>query len=174
MRHLRRQGRYFRVASPSWTNPLDASHSQRHGGRWNAPGSFPVLYLNGSEATARANVRRKFAGRPYGGVNLDPTAAPDLIDVDVPATELVDVVTDQGIAEVGLPRTYPVDGDGTPVPHEATRPIGRRAWDAGESGIAARSAAPGADRSDEELALFDRGLDLAPARRRTFSQWWGR
>lgn len=172
MRRVRRKGRYYRVAEPGWQDPLDTSFSLRQGGRWNAPQSFPVLYLNGTEDVARANLRRLFAGRPYGPANLDPATAPHLIDVDLPEDEFVGVVSAAGIAAVGLPESYPDDGSGVPVSHSATRPIGRRAWDAGESGIAARSAAPGTRRSDEELALFDRGLDLAPARRRTFSEWW--
>lgn len=172
MRRVHREGRFFRVADPSWKNPLDTSFSEQEGGRWNPPGGAPTLYLNDSEATARANVTRLFVGRPYGPLNLDPNAAPDLIDVEVPGGEVVDVVTTEGIAELGLPDSYPVDELGKTVPHETTQPIGQRAWDAGELGIAARSAAPGAERRDEELAIFDRGLRLKQTRRRRFSDWW--
>ena len=54
MRTIARGGAYVRVADPSWRNPLDGGYSQRVGGRWNARGAFPVVYLCRSVSVARA------------------------------------------------------------------------------------------------------------------------
>lgn len=153
MRHVRRGGAYLRVADPEWDTPLDGRYAAEHGGRWNPPHSFPVVYLNRELPTARANVLRRYVGLPYGPELLDPDEAPVLIQTTVDTTDYVDIVTDAGCVEAGLPATYPRDSDGTRVGHERCQPIGRRAWDVGEPGNACRSAAPGAD-AGEELAWF--------------------
>lgn len=141
-----------RVADPNWSDPLNVSYSTRSGGRWNAPGQFRVLYLNASMEVARANVQRLFVGLPYGPEDLEPANAPLLLGVDVLAADYVDAVSDQGLSELGLPASYPVDSRGSAVPHSDCQPIGRAAYDDAEPGIACRSAAPGA--REEELAWF--------------------
>ena len=173
MLRVRRGGAYFRIADPAWVDPLDAAYSVARGGRWNPPGSFPVLYLNRDLQTSRANLARKFVGRPYGPEMLDPAQAPLLIQSAVRDTDFVDAVTDEGCTDLGLPVTYPVDEDGNEVGWDRCQPIGRHAWDAGEAGIACRSAAT-RDRAAEELALFRRAGDraLLVVRRRTFDEWF--
>jgi len=167
-----RGGVYVRVADPDWVHPLSGEHAKARGGRWNAPGAFPVVYLNGDERVARANVLQRFAGLPYGPEDLEPSAAPVLVSTAVPEDEFVDVVSDAGCIAVGLPPTYPIDEDGAPVPHEACRPVGAGAWDAGLPGIACRSAAPAAPPGGEELARFDRGEPLEQLEVRRFSDWF--
>ena len=78
MRHLRRGGAYVRVADPSWNSPLDARYSRRLGGRWNAPGSFDVVYLNRSVDVARAQVRHKLEPRGIRPEDLSPERGPAL------------------------------------------------------------------------------------------------
>src|SRR5437016_421177 len=155
MRRVQRGGAYFRIADPNWADPLDASYSAAPGGRWNPPGSFPVLYLNRDVHTSRANLRRKFAGLPYGPELLRLEQAPILLETTVAEAEYVDVISDAGCSEVGLPTTYPVDADGHEIDRVRCQQIGLRAWQASERGIACRSAATH-DRSGEELALFHR------------------
>jgi hypothetical protein len=173
MRRVRRGGSYFRIADPAWADPLDASHSVARGGRWNPSGTFLVLYLNRDLHTSRANLARKFAGRPYGAEMLDPARAPLLIQTVVDETDFVDAVTDNGCIELGLPVTYPFDERGNEVGWERCRPIGLDAWQAGEPGIACRSAAT-PDRTGEELALFRGAGDAALRvdRRFTFDEWF--
>lgn len=173
MQRVRRGGAYFRIADVEWADPLSAIHSVAHGGRWNAPGAFSVLYLNRDLQTSRANLVRKFVGRPYGPEMLDPVRAPVLIQTTVKDTDFVDAVTDEGCAALGLPVTYPLDEEGHEVGWDRCQPIGSRAWETGESGIACRSAAT-YDRAGEELALFVRAGDLAlPVDRRlTFEGWF--
>lgn len=168
---VRRGGAYLRVADPSWKDPLDGSYSVRQGGRWNAPGTFGVVYLNRTIEVARANVRRLFAGQPYGPEDLDPREAPVLVDTTVPKADFVDVLSDAGCRAAGLPATYPLE-DGEPIPHRRCQPIGQRAWDEGWPGIACRSAAAGCDRDDEELAWFEREESLVAATTRAFDDWF--
>ena len=167
-----RGGVYVRVADPDWDDPLSGEFAKARGGRWNAPGSFPVVYLNGDERVARANVLQRFAGLPYGPEDLEPSAAPVLVSALVPEDDFVDVVSEAGCVAVGLPATYPVAADGAPVPHEACQPVGQAAWDAGLPGIACRSAAPAAPPGGEELARFGRGEPLTPLEVRPFDDWF--
>ena len=171
MRRVRRGGDYYRVADPSWVDPLDGSYSARRGGRWNPPDSFPVVYLNATVEAARANVAHRFAGMPFGPEDLDPIEAPVLVSAAVPDMLYVDAVTAEGLEDLGLPGTYPLDEDGRTVEHERCRPIGLRAWDAGERGIACRSAAdPGL--RDEELAWFQREDGLVRRTTVEFDAWF--
>jgi RES domain len=168
-----RGGRYLRVADPDWADPFDAEPARRQGGRWNAPESFGVVYLNRDERTARLNVMRLFAGLPYGPEDLDPREAPDLVETHVPDTEFLDAVSRDGLVAAGLPESYPDDETGARVTHVVTQPIGQAAWDQGLAGVACRSAAPGASAEQEELAWFDRGGPrLTASARRPFDDWF--
>ena len=167
-----RGGVYVRVADPDWDDPLSGEFAKARGGRWNAPGSFPVVYLNGDERVARANVLQRFAGLPYGPEDLEPSAAPVLVSTVVPEDGFVDVVSDAGCVAAGLPATYPTGDDGGAVPYEVCRPVGRAAWDAGRPGVACRSAAPAAPPGGEELARFGRGEPLTPLVIRRFPDWF--
>jgi RES domain-containing protein len=173
MRRVRRGGAYFRMADPAWADPLDAMYSVARGGRWNPPGSFPVLYLNRDLHTSRANLARKFAGRPYGPEMLHPAQAPVLIQTTVDDAAFVDAVTDEGCIELGLSVTYPVDAKGNEVGWDRCQPIGSKAWEAGEAGVACRSAVT-PDRTGEELALFHRAENpvLRVDRRLSFDEWF--
>jgi hypothetical protein len=170
--HLVRVGRYLRVADPDWADPLDGSYAAVKGGRWNAEGSFPVVYLNRDVETARANVRRLLAGQPFGIDDIEDNRRPALVHTDVPEAEHVDVVTDAGCTSVGLPASYPDELDGRPVEHPRCRPIGQDAWDAGEPGIACRSAAPSPWPAGEELAWFQRAELLEVVEVMPFERWF--
>ena len=160
------EGTFLRVADPSWEDPFDGSFSMRRGQRWNAKGSFPVVYLNANEATAEANAVRILERLAAVGVeieDLEEAELPVIVECTVPPREVLDVVSDEGCLDVGLERTYPFGPDGQLVEHGRCQLIGQSAWDAGLDGIACRSAAlPGPD--GEELAWFDRpGKRLVPA-----------
>ncbi len=140
-RHVERGGRYLRVADPSWVRPLDGRYARERGGRWNAPGSFGVVYLFQAVDVARSFVLNRFEGHPYSAFDLRPEAGPDLVETDVPPERFVDVVTDDGCRAAGLPVTYPRDEAGEIVAHEPLpgrrpRGLGRR------PSPASRAAAP--------------------------------
>lgn len=167
-------GRYLRVANPDWEHPLDGSHARDAGGRWNRPGSYPVVYLNRSARTARLNCLHKYAELPYGPEDLDEAEAPVLVATDVPDGEHADCLTDGGLDGWGLPASYPRHPDGRPVGWEQCQPIGEVAHDAGLDGIACRSAANGAGPHDHELAYFERDdvPGLEEVERRPFADWF--
>lgn len=164
-------GMYLRVADAGWADPLDATHAQRAGGRWNAPDTHATLYLNAGERTARANVRAQFAGLPYGPEDLDPAEAPHLVHVAVPEGHACELRTTDGLAEVGLPSTYPDDDRGDRVPWGTCQPIGAQAHAHGLDGVACRSAAAG---GVEELAWFPREdrPSAAALERLEFPDWY--
>lgn len=166
-RHLERGGPYLRVADPDRRRPLDDRFAAERGGRWNAPGSFPVVYLCASRDGARANVLRRFAGQPYSLLDLRPVRRPTLVETAVPTHRAVDVVTDAGCRAAGLPETYPLEADGSEVGWERCHPVGRAARDQDERSIACRSAPLPAG---EELAWLGRGLRIAA--RRAFDEWF--
>jgi RES domain-containing protein len=155
VRHLRRGGRYLRVADPDWEEPLDGSCAGDRGGRWNPPGSFPVVYLCRSVAVARANVFRLLADLPYGPEDLDPEHGPVLVATEAPEERYVDAVTRRGLESLGLPPTYPRTESGRPVSRRRCQAIGLRAWEAGEPGMACRSTAATAPPRGEALAWFE-------------------
>jgi hypothetical protein len=168
------EGRYNRLALPDWDDPLDTSFSAAAGGRWNAPGTFPVLYLNAGERMARLQVLHRLRGQPYQPEDLDPSAQHDLVVVDVPEDDYLDCVGDDGLSAVGLPASYPRDAGGGSVGWDRCQPVGQAAWDDGSPGVACRSAVYRADRGDEELAFFDRAerQALAARDRRAFADWF--
>jgi hypothetical protein len=156
VRHVSRGGHYVRVADADWPDPLSAEHARRLGGRWHPPGSFGVVYLNSSADLARAQVRHRLEPRGIRPEDLDPEIGPTLAHTRVPDDACVDAVSNEGLVELGLSATYPVDERGAPISHDRCQPIGQSAWDGGERGIACRSAAHSAPPEAEELAFFDR------------------
>ena len=168
MRTIRRDGPYLRVADPDWDDPLDGRFAAERGGRWNPPESFPVVYLCRTLDVARANVYRKLADQPYGPEDLRPGAGPVLVRTRVPEDRYLNAVSDAGLRNLGLPKTYPIDGRRRPIPRSRCQPIGLRAWEAGLPGVAARSAAA---RAGEELAYFGR-RKLRRGAVRSFEEWF--
>ena len=169
MRSIRRGGPYLRVAEPGWADPLDGRFAAQRGGRWNPPESFPVVYLCRSLEVARANVYRKLAGQPYGPEDLQPESGPVLVRTTVPDDRYLNVITDAGCRDAGLPATYPLDSRRRIVPWRRCQPIGLRTWEAGVRGVAARSAATGG--GGEELAYFGRRR-LRRGAVRSFEEWF--
>jgi hypothetical protein len=155
------------VADPAWSDPLDGRFAAERGGRWNPPESFSVVYLCRSLEVARANVLHKLEGQPYGPEDLH--TGPVLVRTNVPEDRYLNAVTDAGLRDLGLPRTYPLDSRRRLVPWARCQPIGLQAWEAGLPGVAARPARA----NGEELAYFGR-RKLRRGAVRDFEDWfWG-
>ena len=165
---------WWRIADPAWGNPLDPRFAGRHGGRWNPPGSFAVLYLNRDLSTARANLHAFIAQWPYSPEDLRDDTGPTLVGCVLPRRQAVcDAHSGDGLHAAGLPATYPLYDDGRPVPHEACQAIGVIAHAAGLRGVRARGART-RHGDDRELAWFPasrrstaRGVESLP-----FTKWF--
>lgn len=171
MHHVRRGAVYLRVADRDWDDPLSGEYARDCGGRWNPPGSFSAVYLNASVPVARAQVRDKLEPQAIRPEDLQPDEGPVLVHTTIPHDDYVDVTTDRGCTSLRLPKTYPVDDKKTTVPHSVCQPIGQRAWEEGEAGIACRSAATTAPADGEELAFFARH-PLKVNRTEAFADWY--
>ena len=145
--------RWWRIADPAWTNPLDPDFARRHGGRWNPKDSFATLYLNEDIVTARMNLRTFIGDEPFRPEDLRDHAAPILVGCVLPRGRIVcDAHTPAGIRALGLPDSYPLE-DNSLIPHARCQPIGTRVKQAGLDGVKARSArSPGG--AGRELAWF--------------------
>ncbi|MEL7451102.1 MAG: RES family NAD+ phosphorylase [Pseudomonadota bacterium] len=178
MKHepLKDRWTWWRIAEAAWDNPLDPSFAELRGGRWNPPHSFPTLYLNEDKVTARFNLRVFIADWPYEPEDLRPDNAPVLVGARLPRRQIVcDAHTRKGIAALGLPKSYPLDLAGNPVPHLRCQPIGQQVHEAGLRGLRVRSAQTehGAGR---ELAWFPATARSKAERTDTlhFDDWyWG-
>jgi hypothetical protein len=169
--------RWWRLADASWANPLDPTWADVAGGRWNAPGDGPTLYLNGDVLTARAQVARLLAGSPIDPEDLADDAPFVLVPVRLPARQRVaDAHTDTGLAALGLPTTYPRARNGAAVPWARCRTAAAAVRAAGLRGVRARSAAPAAGLGGapgDELAWFPapRAHALPDGARVPFARW---
>ncbi len=144
--------RWLRVADAAWADPLDASYADRAGGRWNAPGDGPTLYLNADVATARAQIARLLEGTAIDPEDLSDDAPYLLVTATLPARQRVaDATTDTGLVALGLPRTYPRRARAGQVPWRDCRRAARAVRGEGLRGVLARSAALDGGR---ELAWF--------------------
>lgn len=145
---------WWRIAEAGWRNPLDPGFAQGRGGRWNPPGSFPTLYLNEDQVTARLNLRRFIADWPYEPEDLRSDSGPVLVGARLPRNQKVcDAHTPTGIEALGLSATYPFDRRGKAVAHSRCQEIGRDVKQANLRGVRARSA-QSRDGAGRELAWF--------------------
>lgn len=130
-------GILYRAIPHGSQQPLASSQSLIAGGRWNRPGSFPVLYTGSSVDVVKSFVEwhALYYGLP---LRTRPTnELPDLVVLSIDAN-VADAVTDEGLTHHGLPATYPIGYP--PQDHIATRQVGHAIFNSGFAGVAARSA----------------------------------
>jgi RES domain-containing protein len=164
-----RGGRYYRVVDPSAVDPFETSFAKASAGRWNPLGEFGALYLCATGAVAAANARRRFVGRAIKLFDLVAAARPELVTVEVPQLDVVDIVTARGVRAAGLPPEYPYG-----VPWPPCQAIARDAFAHGLSGVAARSSAEATASSwiGEELAAFEIVRGFTHVSREAFAEWY--
>lgn len=142
---------WLRLTRPHYRDPFDPTFAATTGGRWNPPDSWPTLYLNADLLTVHAQVRHMFVGRGIEPDDLDDNAPIRLAACTLPGRQRVaDALSEDGLAELGLPTTYPVGDDGHIVDHAVTQTIGVDAHDEHLRGVWCRSAT----RVGQELAWF--------------------
>ena len=115
-------------------------------------------------------MRKRLSARGIQPEDVKDDQGPVLVTTTVPEDRYVDAVSRRGLTALGLPATYPVDGDGALVAHAQCQPIGRDARDLDEPGIACRSAAATYEGA-EELAFFGRKA-LVPHQVDRFPDWY--
>jgi RES domain-containing protein len=164
-----RGGVYYRVVAPEWTDPASTAYSKQQGGRWNPQGEFGALYLNATVQVAAANARARHAGRAIKLFDLLPEARPELVSFNIPATEVLDACTPEGLTKLGFAANFPYSVTWPPCQAAA-----REAHAAGLAGVAARSNAEvtATAFAGEELALFEEVIVGPPQSRRRFDQWY--
>ena len=151
---LPRDHRWWRVADLAWSDPLDPTWADRVGGRWNAPGDGPTLYLNADLDTAWAQLPRLLAGTSIDVEDLRDDAPYVVVPVRLPDRQRVaDATSDTGLGALGLPRSYPRGRSGGEVSWRSCRRAAAEVRAARLRGVLARSAAT-ADGSGRELAWF--------------------
>lgn len=168
--------RWWRIAHLNWDDPLDPAWAAQRGGRWNPAQSHPTLYLNQDKVTARLNLRAWIGRWPYEPEDLRNDTGPCLVAAELPRRQCVaDVHSRLGVEAVGLPSTYPLKADGSPVEHRPCQAIGAVAKRQGLRGILCRSARS-PDGAGRELAWFPASVRSQARRGDTlpFERWfWG-
>lgn len=165
---------WWRIADRKWEDPLDPSYAKKSGGRWNPPGSFPTLYLNEDKVTARLNLRAFIVQWPYEPEDLRPDTGPVLVGATLPrAQKVCDIHTPEGVQGAGLPKTYPIESSGEPIPRARCQPVGARVKKAGLRGVRSRSA-QSRDGAGRDLAWFPATGRSAATGTETlsFEQWY--
>ena len=165
---------WWRIAEPTWNNPLNPDFAKVQGGRWNPPNSFRTLYLNGDKITARCNLKAFIAPKPYEPEDLRDDTGPVLIGCRLPRNQVVcDVHTADGVRAAGLPDTYPFDVDGESIPHKNCQEIGMQVKSEGRRGVHARSA-QSSNFENLELAWFPALSRSAarPVEKLSFAEWY--
>ena len=165
---------WWRIADRSWSNPLDPSYAGSSGARWNPPASFPTLYLNEDQVTARLNLRAFIARWPYEPEDLRSDNGPVLVGTTLPrAQDVCDVHTPEGVQAAGLPKSYPLDSKGKLIPHAKCQPIGAAVKEAGLRGVRSRSA-QSRDGAGRDLAWYPATARSVAKRNMTltFDQWF--
>lgn len=171
---LNEGARWWRIADPVWSDPLDPSFARAHGGRWNPADSFPTLYLNEDWVSARLNLRAFIAQWPYEPEDLRTDTGPVLVEVGLPRRQVVgDLHSRLGVVKAGLHENYPNDLNGKPVPHAHCQPIGAAAKAQGLRGIRCRCA-QSRDGAGRELAWFPVSVRSKARRIQTlgFEDWY--
>lgn len=146
---IRVAGQFQRHVSPK-SRGLTGSTS---GGRWGPPRAFSVLYLgrprNSVVVEAYRHLVDPFAAEGMTGDMISPRR---LLTCEVDVTDVLDLISDEGQAAVGLEDDDLASsvGEWGPCQH-----VARVAHQLGVHGI----LAPAATRMGETLALFEQHLD---------------
>ena len=106
---LRYQGLGYRQQAPTY-DPLSGEGARIHGGRFNPPDSFPVLYLCSTPGCAAAEFMRTTQRHPLGAAAFLPRV---LYRYDVDLTAVLDLTDEGTIDHLQLDQVALVDEDVT-------------------------------------------------------------
>ena len=135
-------GEAFRHMAARWDDPLSGEGARIHGGRFNPPDSFPVLYLCTTRPCSAAELRYRGERLVIGVEGLLPRA---LYRYNVSLERVLDLTSGETLEHVGV-TTAQIIGTDLAIP----RQIGEAARATGSQAI----RAPSATGVDEVLAVF--------------------
>jgi RES domain-containing protein len=135
-------GEAFRHMAARWDDPLSGEGARIHGGRFNPPDSFPVLYLCTTRSCAAAELRHRGELLVIGAEGLLPRV---LYRYDVSLDRVLDLTSGETLEHLGV-TTQQVVGADLGIP----RQIGEAAHATGSQAIRVSSATG----IDEVLAVF--------------------
>lgn len=135
------EGAAFRHVAPRY-DPRSGEGARLHGGRFNPPGSFPVLYLCTTRPCVVAELYRFGRAQAIGVQALLPRA---LYRYTVRLTRVLDLTDHAVLASLDVSREVVV-GEGWAATQELGAAAHRLGWQA--------ILAPSATRTDEVLAIF--------------------
>jgi len=132
----------FRHMAQRWDDPLSGEGARIRGGRFNPPGSFPVLYLCTTRRCAAAELRHLGQRQVIGVAGLLPRV---LYRYEISLDQVLDLTSPDALDHLGVTVEL-VNGTDLQLP----RQIGEAAHSMGAQGI----RAPSATGVDQVLALF--------------------
>ena len=135
-------GEAFRHMAARWEEPLSGEGARIHGGRFNPPDSFPVLYLCTTRSCAVAELRYRGERLVIGIEGLLPRV---LFRYEVSLDRVLDLTSDSTLQHFAV-TTAQISGTDVAIP----RQIGEVAYATGSQAI----RAPSATGVDEVLAVF--------------------
>ena len=135
-------GEAFRHMAARWDEPLSGEGARIHGGRFNPPDSFPVVYLCTTRSCAAAELRYRGERLVIGVEGLLPRV---LYRYEISLDRVLDLTSDKTLDHLGVTTAQIVGADAT-IP----RQIGEAAHATGSQAIRALSATG----VDHVLAVF--------------------
>ena len=135
-------GEAFRHMAARWEGPLSGEGARIHGGRFNPPDSFPVLYLCTTRLCAAAELRHRGERLVIGVEGLLPRV---LYRYEIALDRVLDLTSGETLEHFGV-TTAQIIGTDVAIP----RLIGEAAHATGSQAI----RAPSATGVDEVLAVF--------------------
>lgn len=155
-------GAFERHVSHRWEARAFAGSSS--GGRWGAPGAFPVIYLGRPRSAVVVEAYRHLVD-PVEGMTGDLVKGRVLLGADVTVHSILDLRTDAAMLQVGLTREDIVSEVGD---YDECQRVGHVAHQLGLHGV----IAPAASGLGETLALFPRHLAPSELPIQTYREEW--
>jgi RES domain-containing protein len=138
-------GTAYRNQAPGF-DPRSGEGARRAGGRFNAPRSFPVIYLCLSRPCVVAELSAQAARQ---SISIDDLLPRELWAVTMELERVLDLTTDETLGKIGLGGAELTSPD-----HGTTRRIGEAAHERGYQAI----RSPSATDIDQILAVFPQNL----------------
>ena len=148
----------FRHQAPGF-DPISGEGARRFGGRFNPPGSYPVLYLCSTRACAVSELRRQAVRQVAGVEGLLPR---ELWIVTTRLWQVLDLTRPKNLEVLGVTGPDLVRDD-----HGFTQDLGRRAQKSGLQAI----RTPSATGTDDVFAIFLPNLGSAELRVELIETW---